>query len=123
MSKLYIGDKQILPEKLETVTGYTINATYVTVSPNNKILAHKVGSVVQIQADFSAGVNIPAQAAVILVSGLPKTHDFVDLQITPDLRPSQYSRSWVDYNGNLLVYVDPAYTGNIYIGGTYITTD
>ena len=123
MSELYIGGQQILPEKLETVTGYTINTTYVPVSPNNKVLAHKVGSVVQIQLDFAGGVNIPAQAAVILVSDLPKTHDFVELQITPDLRPSQYARSWIDYNGNLLVYVDPAYTGNIYIGGTYITTD
>ncbi len=83
----------------------------------------QVGKVVSIEINGDNGSkNIEPNKIQCIASDLPKSVcEIQDLVIKLD-DPTHYARAWVDSIGNLCIYTSAQnYTGNIFIGGTYIT--
>jgi len=88
----------------------------------NKIYLSQMGEIASIEIDGDSGSqNIQPKTLEKLATGLPKAVNAIqEMTITID-NPNIYARSWVDCNGVLYIYLSDKYTGNIFIGGTYLT--
>lgn len=109
---------------LETIqdlsSGFNIN--YIK---GNKKYLTKAGKTVQLEINGDNGcTTIPNNQLVTMATGLPKCAiPIQELTIRMDW-VAEYARCWIDKNGTLYLYTSATnYTGNIFIGGTYITNE
>jgi hypothetical protein len=106
--------------------------------------AVRVGHVITVKIEGRTGSNIPYTEFVV-VAKVPKPAtisaeimelvccaDQIAVSSDPDsLLVQPYARAWVDTEGNVVVYLSPIkvgattapYTGAIFIGGTYISSE
>lgn len=100
----------------------------------DRFWSKRTGNVVEIMIDGTTGSNIPCGQSVV-VAKVPKNALIIsDVCIETDSKSlvsapeSGHKRAWVDSTGNVCVFIvmpdlAATYTGNIYIGGTYITAE
>ena len=101
-------------------SGFNIN--YIK---GNKKYLTKAGKTVQLEINGDNGcTTIPSNQIVTMATGLPKCAiPIQELTIRMDW-VAEYARCWIDKNGTLCLYTSATnYTGNIFIGGTYITNE
>ena len=120
---------KLVEDVSELKQSHNINSSSFSVISNrikgNKCYLNTIGNLVQIEINGDAGSqNIGANQVVKLASGLPKCASSIqELSIVMD-NPDLYARSWIDSNGDLFIYQSGVnYTGNIFIGGTYIKSE
>lgn len=112
---------QAIQQKDNTVSSLTFSITSGRIKGNKKYL-RQTGKVVSVEIDGDTGSqNIDRNTFVVIATGLPKCASTIqELNITID-NVSEYTRCWIDNSGQLIMYTSATnYTGNIFIGGTYI---
>jgi hypothetical protein len=99
----------------------------------DRFWSKRTGNVVEIMIDGNTGCNIPCNQAVVVAevpkNVLPMTDVCIEIDSVSvaSATGTGHKRAWVDATGSVCVVIilpDPAaatYTGNIFIGGTYIT--
>lgn len=128
-----------LPDRVEVVE----EALAVIDSPITKVgtaingdrfWSKRTGNVVEIMIDGTTGSNIPCGQSVVVAKVPKNALTISDVCIEIDSKSlvsapeSGHKRAWVDSTGNVCVFIvmpdlAATYTGNIYIGGTYITAE
>ena len=109
-----------------TKVGSTING--------DRFWSKRTGGVVEFMIDGTTGSNIPCAQSVVVAKVPKNALTSSDVCIEIDSKPlvsapeTGHKRAWVDNTGNVCVFIvmpslDATYTGNIYIGGTYITSE
>ena len=109
-----------------TKVGTTING--------DRFWSKRTGNVVEIMIDGTTGSNIPCAQSVVVAKVPKNALTISDVCIEIDSKSlvsapeSGHKRAWVDSTGNVCVFIvmpdlAATYTGNIYIGGTYITAE
>lgn len=150
-TRMWVGTKAALQAALdagELVDGTAVmvtddyeDANAVVDSPITKVAgvingdrfwSKRTGNVVEIMIDGNAGCNIPCNQAVAVAKVPKNASAFSDVCIEIDSQAvaseTGHKRAWVDTEGNVNVVIllpnrAATYTGNIYIGGTYITSE
>lgn len=100
----------------------------------NRFWSKRTGNVVEIMIDGTTGSNIPCAQSVVVAKVPKNALTISDVCIEIDSKSlvsapeSGHKRAWVDSTGNVCVFIvmpdlAATYTGNIYIGGTYITAE
>ena len=100
----------------------------------DRFWSKRTGNVVEIMIDGTTGSNIPCAQSVVVAKVPKNALTISDVCIEIDSKSlvsapeSGHKRAWVDSTGNVCVFIvmpdlAATYTGNIYIGGTYITTE
>lgn len=100
----------------------------------DRFWSKRTGNVVEIMIDGTTGSNIPCGQSVVVAKVPKNALTISDVCIEIDSKPlvsapeSGHKRAWVDSTGNVCVFIvmpdlAATYTGNIYIGGTYITAE
>lgn len=100
----------------------------------DRFWSKRTGNVVEIMIDGTTGSNIPCAQSVVVAKVPKNALTISDVCIEIDSKSlvsapeSGHKRAWVDSTGNVCVFIvmpdlAATYTGNIYIGGTYITAE
>ena len=152
-TRMWVGTKAALQAALdagELVDGTAVmvtddyeDANAVVDSPITKVgsvingdrfWSKRTGNVVEIMIDGITGCNIPCGQSVV-VAKVPKNvlalSDVcieIDSTSVASATGTGHKRAWVDTAGNICVSIimpdlAATYTGNIFIGGTYITSE
>lgn len=136
---------QALADRVETLE--TVNTMTVTKQGNyingTNFHGKKIGKVATIEINGDTGASIPwgqittvgvATGCATPLTELKCTADMLSITTGYDLDGNAivryippYSRAWIGDNGNIQVFLanpgasDTSYTGNLFIGGSYIT--
>lgn len=140
---VYVADKVEAGNMNPVTSNAVAKALAVVDSPITKIgsaingdrfWSKRTGNVVEIMIDGTTGSNIPCAQSVVVAKVPKNTLIISDLCIEIDSKPlvsaqeTGHKRAWVDNTGNVCVFIvtpnlDATYNGNIYVGGTYITSE
>lgn len=124
MSELYIGGQQILPEKPEMVTGYTVNTSFVPVATLNRTQVTKCGKIVAVCFDWHGQVTL-TQGNCVVITGLPKPYPINGTIWEAVCKRSDLvnQRCWVDNSGSMTVGASETFNGKMYGMIMYMTRD
>ena len=108
----------IAPQNSEAIgTTPVVNEGYI--KPGYDFNIARYGKIIVFELNAGRG-SVLAPGLSTVITGIPRAKFFIDIVISVE-NASIHKRAWVNAEGSVSVYISDNWTGNVFIGGTYIS--